>query len=125
MLHKYALSYKGKTVGTVDVEKMGRFYRISSRFLLPDKNVVRLAVACGDKTFDLGVCVRYNARLGTERWMPVGRIGEEPMQFYLQEEDIFVPVSDTNPFVYLDKVITGYFEIRSGVKGIVLRGDSV
>lgn len=117
-MQKYVLLHEGCAIGIVRVEKIGCYYRVNCRFILKDSDCVHLSVKCGKKVLDLGLCVRYGDQLGTERLIPVHCIGEGKMQFYLNQPELFVPISTTEPFKFIDKLVCSRFAIRSGIRGI-------
>lgn len=123
-MDKYDLQYNGQSIGFVEVEKAGCFYRFFSRFTSREKTQLHLVVHCNTLRYDLGLCVQYKDQYGTEKRVPIRQIGEGPMTFLLENIDVFVPIFEEEPFAYLDKLINSRFEKRYDTKGILLRQEN-
>lgn len=123
MNDEYPLHYKDWQIGIVEVFKCGLYYMIKCRFQPDSEDCFHLMVDCGGKNTDLGLCAQYGPDFGLERYLPISRIGAGRLHFWLKnkrKDDIFIKVSDTEPFLYIPDLMTARFSVRSGQKGVLL-----
>ncbi len=123
MSEEYELYYHDSKAGRVRLCKCGMFYQLTCRFQTRGKGVFRLYVDNGTEIIDLGQCVFYGQALGVERYIPVKRIGDGGLRFYIMEAGktgTFVPIANDQPFCRFDDLLNARFAIQSGRKGILL-----
>ena len=113
-------------VGQANVEQQGLYYRICCRCTLQKNMMYRLVVSCGEKQEDLGTLIPMDGKFGLEKRIPVKRLGEGKLQFFLmtkgnRREGKFVPVYPEEPFSYMSRLKDAYLERRNGQVGIVIR----
>lgn len=121
----YEIRSGGRVIGQVRVEKQGLYFRFSCRCSLSGTEMHRLAVTCGGKEEDLGVCVPMDGRFGVEKKVPCKRFGAGEPEFRLvskqeKRESIFVPVYPEEPFAYMSKLKGAFLAHQAGQLGIIL-----
>ena len=87
--------------------------------------VCRLTVDCCGKQENLGIVVPTDDGFGLDTRVPVKRIGEGNMAFFLLPRHetamgTFVPICPEEPFAYIRRLKGAYFERRYGQAGAVL-----
>lgn len=126
MSKEYGLYHHENKVGFVKLSRSGMFYTLTCRYQLPEEGIFHLFADNGKEKTDLGRCVRYGQALGAERYLPIKRIGEGQLHFYIlpaESDDIFIPIDDDQPFQQLDKLLNARFAIQSERKGILLNSE--
>lgn len=142
MAENYDITYETESVGTAKVEKQGLYYSFSCRCSLPEEGLYRIHAICDAAREDLGICVPMDGLFGMDKKLPAKRLGEGPMRFELvhkdwspqeitavqepelpqqEEESLFIPVSEEEPFEYLDKLEDAVMEVREDEIGVVLQ----
>lgn len=121
----YAVTFGQATVGRVQVQKQGLYYRFICRCQISGDVVCRLAVRCGGKQENLGVVVPLEQGFGLEKKLPCKHFGEGEPEFLLlprheRSAGNFVPIYPEEPFAYIRKLKDAYFERRYGQAGIVI-----
>ena len=150
MAETYDITYDGEPVGAARMEKMGLYYVFSCRCRLPEEGLYRIHAINGETREDLGICVPIGSAFGMDKKIPAKRLGEgdltfellpkdwkpqpvmtepepaetepqpNPMEEEIEQEELFIPVSDEEPFDYLDKLEDARMEVRDDVTGIVV-----
>ena len=126
MESKYTVYYMEKEVGYVFLEKEGLYWRINCRLDHIERGYYRLNVKNGACIFDLGLCVPVDNGLGMNTRVPIKRIGEEYLNFFLkhsknEERQLFVPIRAEEPFVYLQRLEKAYLDRKDGILGVRFR----
>lgn len=122
MVGNYDVYLGDRTVGTVDVEKQGLYYRFSCRCDCGGKEMHRLLLRSGGKETDLGLCVPVAGGFGTEKRLPVKQCGTGTPEFFLRPRGgKFIPISPEEPFRYIHRLESAFLERRGEVLGIVIR----
>ena len=119
-----------RSVGTVQVEKQGLYYRFSCRCALSGEVMNRLWMRCGGKETDLGLCVPMGDGFGTEKRIPAKQCGDGAPTFVLRSKQTeikgnFIPISPEEPFRYLHRLENAYLERRGERLGIVISAAAV
>lgn len=122
----YEIRYGKDKAGTVQVLREGLYYRFVCRCRLPADVVCRLAVRCADKQENLGVMVPVGDCFGLDKRIPVKRLGEGEMEFFLgprhdQINGRFVPIYPEEPFTYIARLKDAFFVRQNGQAGVVLK----
>lgn len=114
----YEITYRGQTVGTVDVTREGLYCRIRARCRVSDKKIHRL-YAGGEK---LGVLMPDREELVLECRIPAKHL-RTGSGFSLDENrGEYIPIRQGTPFLRLDKIRMGKLDFRDGVPGLLLEG---
>ena len=144
MAQTYEVKYGDLTVGTARAEKQGLYFCFSCRCRLPEEGMYRIHVVSDGVREDLGICVPMEGAFGIDKMIPAKRLGEEALTFemvhiewtppaaelskpaVLEEEkpepvQIFIPVSEEEPFEHLDELENAVMEVRDDVPGIVIQ----
>lgn len=121
----YNVLFGSQSVGKVQLSRQGLYYRILCRCQLSGEVVCRLCVRCGGKEERLGILVPMGDGFGLDTRVPVKRLGEGEMAFFLHPahdapQGTFVPLSPEEPFAYLSRLKDAYLEKREGQIGVVL-----
>lgn len=122
----YPVAFGQTTVGKVQVQRQGLYWRFTCRCQLSGDVVCRLVVRCGGKQESLGIVVPLDDGFGLDTKVPVKRIGEGKMEFALVPRHeiamgTFVPISPEEPFAYIQRLKNAFFERRYGQAGVVLK----
>ena len=149
MAETYDITFEAAPVGTARMEKQGLYYVFSCRCRLPEEGLYRIHAVNGKTREDLGICIPVDGVFGMDKKVPQKRIGEgmltfelvpkdwkpqpvvtepepaetepqpDPMEEEIEQEELFIPVSDEEPFDYLDKLEDAHMEIHDDTPGIV------
>ena len=122
----YPVVFGQATVGKVQVIRQGLYYRFICRCRMSGDVVCRLEVKCGDSWENLGVVVPMDDGFGLDKKIPCKRLGQGNPEFFLLPKretavGTFVPLSPEEPFQYIRRLKTAYFERRYGQAGVVFR----
>ena len=125
MEESYEVSFGNVPVGKVQVLREGLYYRFICRCRLTGEVVCRLAVRCGDKLEKLGVLVPSGDSFGLDKKIPVKRLGEGKMEFYLgpNHDNVmgkFVPICPEEPFAYVERLKDAFLMRQNGQVGILV-----
>ena len=121
----YEVSFGRQVVGNVLVERLGLYYRFHCRCKLTGDVICRLQVVCGDKQENLGILVPVGEGFGIDTKLPIKKLGEGIMRFFLlpkheaATEVKFVPIYPEEPFRYISRLKTLYLERQNGQIGIL------
>jgi len=115
-------------MGKVQVQRQGLYYRFFCRCQLTGDVVCRLSVTCGNNRESLGVVVPMDGGFGLDTRLPVKRLGEGKMEFFLTpKHEIpsgkFVPLSPEEPFAYIARLKEGFLAQKNGHPGVVFPGE--
>lgn len=128
----YGVSFGNKNVGKVQVLRQGLYYRFVCRCALSGDVVCRLKVVCGGKEENLGIVVPMDDGFGLDTKLPVKRIGEGNMEFYLAPKGVaeaeriqpagqFVPIYPDEPFAYIARLKQAFFARQNGQVGVIIK----
>ena len=128
----YGVSFGAQQVGKVQLTRQGLYYRFICRCSLSGDVVCRLKVVCGGREENLGVVVPMDGGFGLDTKLPVKRIGEGNMEFYLapkgvavtecvQQTGQFIPIYPDEPFAYIARLKKSFFAIQNGQAGVVIK----
>lgn len=125
MVGNYEIFFGKDKVGKVQVLREGLYYRFICRCRLTGDVVCRLAVRCGEKQENLGVVVPMGDGFGLDKKLPVKRLGEGEMEFFLGPKHDrvmgkFVPIRPEEPFAYISRLKTSFLVRQNGQAGILL-----
>ena len=121
----YEVSFGRQVVGNVLVERLGLYYRFHCRCKLTGDVICRLQVVCGDRQENLGILVPVGEGFGMDTKLPIKKLGEGTMRFFLlpkheaATEAKFVPIYPEEPFGYITRLKTLYLERQNGQIGIL------
>lgn len=116
MLQNFDVTYDGQTVGRVELEREGLYYRLSCRCRVQDSEIHRL-YAGGVK---LGVLIPDGGELVLETRVAAKRL-KEGCSFSLEEKrETFIPIHPGEAFGYLGKLRLAKLAFREGEPGIFL-----
>ncbi len=117
----YAIYKKEKVVGKAVVKIEGLYYRITCKCTESSTERIRLGVSCGDRKADLGICVPVNGILTVRTTVPIKRLGEGELRFFVLEEmspSVWIPLKANEAFPNLSRLEQGRFEMQQGKPGI-------
>lgn len=113
----------GRTVGKVQLERQGLYYRVVCRCSLSGEVMYRLEASGVRGKAGLGILVPMESGFGLETRFPVSRVGEEALRFTLtpRHDDLcgrkFVPIRAEEPFAYISRLKDAFLEQRNGQTG--------
>ena len=114
----YAVTYRGQTVGTVDVTREGLYRRIRARCRVSGSEIHRL-YADGEK---LGVLIPDRGGLMLETRIPAKRWKNVPVFTLDANKGEFIPIRMEEKFSRLYQVRGGRLAFRGGEPGLLLEG---
>ncbi len=122
----YPVFFGHENVGKVQVLRQGLYYRFICGCHMTGDVVCRLTVVCGDKRENLGVVVPTGDGFGLDKKLPVKRIGEGEMSFFLaprhdQVPGKFVPIYPEEPFAYIARLKDAFLAHQNGQAGVVIQ----
>jgi hypothetical protein len=115
-----------ESVGEVDAQVEGLYYRFQCRCKLSGEVVYRLLVSCGDHQENLGVLIPVGSSFGLNTRLALKRLGKGALQFRLLPKhpdlgDRFVPLGPEEPFSYISKLRYAYLQTRNAQKAVGFR----
>ncbi len=87
MCKEYPVQHDGRKIGTAFVTRQGLYYRIGCQCEENTESPPRIALQCGNRTVKLGLCVPIEGGFGIRTRIPVKRVGEEEMRFFVEQEN--------------------------------------
>lgn len=122
----YDVGFMQQKAGQVTLKKEGLYWRIFCRLENLEKGYYRLSVNNGCCVFDLGLCVPVSNGFGMNTTVPIKRIGEEGLTFFLEsgksgKQELFVPIRAEEPFAYLQRLEKAYLDRKDGILGLRFR----
>ena len=110
-------------MGKAQVLRQGLYYAFRCRCRLPEGEVFRLCVTCGERKENLGVVIPMDGGFGLDTKIPVKRLGEGSMEFRLlskrtSSEGVFVPICPEEPFQYISRLKESFLIRKNGQLGI-------
>jgi hypothetical protein len=115
-----------ESVGKVDAQVEGLYYRFQCRCKLSGEVVYRLLVSCGDHQENLGALIREGDSFGLHTRLAMKRLGKGKLQFRLLPkhpdlDGLFVPLGPEEPFSYISKLRRAYLQRRNGQTGLAFK----
>lgn len=122
----YQVQFGNRTVGTVNVQRQGLYYRFFCTCSLSGDVVCRLRVTCENSHLDLGILVPVKDGFGLDTRIPVKRLGIGDPKFSLVPKqaaisELFVPVYPEEPFAYIGKLKEAFLTRRGAQLGICIK----
>ena len=121
----YAVAFKGRHCGKVQVLQQGLYYRFICRCQIKEDILCRLNVSCGGKQEELGVLIPADGGFGLDKKIPMKHFAEGVPEFCLHtkgdsRERRFIPIVSAEPFSYIAKVKDAYLARRNGLTGMII-----
>lgn len=121
----YGVYFGSQLAGKVQVLRQGLYYRFICRCKLTGDVVCRLSVTCGSNRESLGVVIPTDGGFGLDTKLPIKKLGEGNMEFYLVPkhepvEGKFVPIYPEEPFAYIERLKEAYLTRKDGQVGIMI-----
>lgn len=122
----YAVLLGKQEVGRVVLRKQGLYYHICCRCRLPESNIFRLRITCGDTSENAGVLVPQGNGFLLDTKIPVKRLKGGIPEFSLiskteKAEGTFAPVYPDEPFAYISNLKESYLSRKNGQLGISIK----
>lgn len=123
MERQYSVLQNGQHCGKATVIRVGLYYQIRCRCILPTEDIFRLRAECGNSLVNLGVLVPTEDRFGLDTRIPVKQLGDGELTFSVLSKreppaGQFVPILAEEPFAYISRLKESFLEIRNGQPGI-------
>ena len=127
-MKSYDILLGSKIVGKADITVSGLYYQFQCWCELSGDTMYHIRVVCGVKATSLGICVPMSGGFGINTRVPIKRIGEGSLSFYvvprhMQVDGKFTPIKPDEPFEYLEKLKHARLEIRNGEYGVLIDED--
>lgn len=120
----YSVCFGKDTVGKVQVERQGLYYRILCHCQMTGEVMCCLQAQCGDRRENLGVVVPMDGGFGLDTRLPIKRLGEGALSFTLTPRHgqlgTFVPLAPEEPFAYISRLKDAFLERQGNVLGVVI-----
>ena len=109
-------------IGKAEVSREGLYYRFRCCCDLPEGEIYRLCVTCGDRTENLGIPVPNGDSFWLSVRLPVSRFsGDEPIfRAMPREQRGWAPVIPEVPFPYLSELENAVLGEKDGEMGIFI-----
>ena len=125
MEQTYPVTHNGKHTGKVLIQRQGLYYLFRCSCCLTEKGIYRLWVTCGQHQESLGILVPKDESFILDTKIPIKRIGEGNMSFFVVPKDqvstaTFVPISPEEPFAYISRLKESFLAIRDKQPGIYI-----
>ena len=121
----YSVSYSGRVVGKITVQRKGLYYHFHCRCVPDRDDVYRVMVSCNGNAESLGILVPSEGAFILNTRLPVKRIGEGSLDFRLvptreptTSAGIFVPIIPEEPFSYISRLKDSFLVVQNGQAGI-------
>ncbi len=121
MHSEYPIFLASNRVGTAAVSRCGLYYRIQCVCSGLTDGPHRVSVHCAEAQADLGICVPVGEQHCIDTRIPVKRLGEGDMHFYLVQKKQFVPVYEDKPFAHIQDILTAHFAVVDAQPGIMIQ----
>ena len=114
----------GEPIGKAEVLRQGLYYKIHCRCRLTGNVMYRLYVKGNSGEESLGVLVPLGSGFGLETRIPVKRVGEGELSFFVEPKHTassgeFMLVYPEEPFSYISRLKDAYLEYRDGQPGLI------
>lgn len=122
----YGVYFGNQLAGKVQVLRQRLYYRFICRCKLSGDVVCRLGVTCGENHESLGVVVPMDGGFGLDTRLPIKRLGQGKMEFYLiPKHEVaagkFVPIYPEEPFAYIARLKEGFLARQDGQVGVLIK----
>ena len=118
-MEKYPLWFENKQIGDILVVKKGLYYRFECVCNMPVDFGYRIRVHCGTKITDLGICIPENGYFVLRMQLPMKRIGDGEMQFFLenhrQSNSALIPIFANKPFMEIENLENAKLVMKDGM----------
>ena len=126
MERNYPVFFGNEQAGKVSVQRQGLYYRFRCRCRITGSEVYRIRVRCGGKQENLGIPVPVEGGFGLDTQLPVKRLGEGDMEFFLVPKGqlsaaAIAPVYPEEPFAYIARLKDAYLVRQNGIIGIGIK----
>ncbi len=115
-----------ESIGTVQVERQGLYYRFFCRCKLSGSVLCRVTVSCEGHHENLGILIPMGDSFGLTSKIAVKKLGKGIPNFQAipkhrkEEGTVFVPVYPEEPFAYITRLQNAFMEVREGQIGVVI-----
>lgn len=129
MVGIYEVLLGSTSIGQVDVEKLGLYYRFRCHCRLSGDMIYQLTVTCGGKQENLGVLTPLGSQFSLETKLPAKRFADGKPVFRVapRHEPVsgrFVPIRSEEPFAYLSQLERAVYAVKDGQIGVIIPVDS-
>lgn len=125
----YEILLGGVSVGQARIKREGLYYCFQCHCKFNSEVIYKLTVSCNDATENLGIPVPEGNQFVLETKIPAKRLGEGTpvIRAVPKHQDIkgrFIPLSPTEPFVYLSQLESAFLEKRDEKLGVVIPDEN-
>ena len=116
VIKRHEVYKEQSAVGTVLLDRRGLYWTISCRCQREMGRGMRLTVAGDPGPVDLGILYPMGDQFGLETTVPVKRLGEGELRFFLEKEENegqYIELDPSKPFSGLDRLEDCRFRIRN------------
>ncbi len=122
---EYPIYLGEEEIGFAKVSKEGLYYRIQCTSHLTSGEPIRIT-AEAEHSVDLGLCVPNGHHSGLEIRIPMKKLGEGNLHFYIRTQqekaaEVWFLISPEEPFPYIAKLKYAYMVSRKGKRGIAFK----
>ena len=122
----YSVSCGMDSVGKVQVEKIGLYYRFQCRCRAACESVYRLMAQFGLEQIPVGVLVPDGVGIHLDKRIPVKVFPKGTPDFLMvplhpDMDSFFVPLSPEEPFAYLTRLKDSFLTEQNGVIGLMIK----
>ena len=122
MFGLYDIFRNQEKIGKAEVTREGLYYRFRCCCGLPEGEIHRILIRCGDKTENLGIPIPGGDGFWLSVRLPMSRFPDVEPVFYAvsKEERRWVPVQSDIPFSYLSQLENAVLGENNGEMGIFI-----
>lgn len=122
----YDVYFENVCVGQVQIQKEGLYYRLYCLANAPGESMYRLIAHGGRFSYDFGLCIPKENKIGILTRVPIKVFTENAVRFELKDykekqNSVFIPLNAEKSFSHLDRLENAYLEHRDGIPGICFR----
>ncbi len=120
----YDVTLNRDIIGSVRVTYEGLYTRFQCHCQLPDEQIYRLLLCCGEQEIDLGVCIPMGTHFGVNKMCPNKQIADGDKVFRVicasqNKSAEFVPVLTDNAFDGISMLESARLYLDHGQYGIL------
>ena len=121
MVGVYEIYSGDGAIGTAKVTREGLYYQFDCQCRLECNEICKIYVRCGENQTLLGTPVPENGAFVLRTRLPKKRFCGDKMEFTIDGDKAFLPVSPDEPFLHLADLKDAIFAVCNGQCGVIIK----
>lgn len=121
-MNEYEILMDNNVVGEATVWQQGLYTHFRCACDIKSDAFIHIIASYDDKDVDLGICIVENDRFTRETKIPTKHLGSGKPRFIATNDnkcvDEFIPLSQNDNLLMLNKIKTARFTVKNGVAGL-------